>query len=302
MKGAKIAGIFAAAGFVLSFVSGLFSGGGAGRVIGMAVLFAAVFGALGAAVQWLSNGVLNVAGASDGGAIGEHNSVNKAHKTGAAVDIVVKDEELPSEENSPRFFVGSNHQMLNASDYGTKTRYTDTSGASASFGGAQAVSGGIEAAGSASEGGTAHSAVSSTVEKTDTVSALSSPSGGSPSASSSAGVSSTGNTAAASFEPIALGTEKVQTVDSSAAGAAISPVRTVGKEDDLEDELDEIPEFQGFATVEDDGSSRNISGDMIEDSDFSQEGAPIRRKGTGAETQDAALMAKAISTVLAKDK
>lgn len=297
MKGAKIAGAFAAAGFVLSFVSGLFSGGGVGHVLGMAVLFAVVFGALGCVVQWLAMGVLNVNNASDSGAADGQAVADKTRKTGATIDVIVKDEELPSEENSPRFFVGNNHQMLNASDYGTGRERDEYQSVSADS--EEAVLGGDGRSAPVQE----DTSLDRSLADNSAAVAASKAEGSEPIAKSSVLSNNTSSKpSTAGFEPITLGTEKVQVADFGGGRTVSSARKATQDEDDLEDELDEIPEFQGFATVEDDGSPRNISGEMIEDSDFSQDGAPIKKKVTVAETQDAALMAKAISTVLATDK
>ena len=73
---------------------------------------------------------------------------------------------------------------------------------------------------------------------------------------------------------------------------------TVYSNDDLEhledDSLDELPELQDLKTSESDAN-------VIKDSDFSKAGNKSESK-SGSSVQDAQLMAKAISTVLAKDK
>lgn len=297
MKESKMIGAFAAAGFLLSFVSGLFSGGGIFRIIGMALLFAAVFAGLGVAIVWLSKGVLNV----DGGGEAADDTSDKASKLGSTIDVVIKDEELPSEENSPRFFVGNNHQMLNPSDYGQSPAQGALDPLSPSdknkvaLDAAPIASKADDSASSAAPASVVTAAPSRLASASAATAVSNSSDAAGASVTASASSSSTPEADAASaFEPMELGKEKLQS--KSAPAAAIASA------DELEDELDEIPEFQGFATVQDDGSARNINGEMIEDSDFSQAGAPIKRKAPETGTQDAALMAKAISTVLAKDK
>lgn len=315
MKNTKIIGAFAAAGFLLSFVSGLFSGGGAIRILGMALLFAFVFALIGAAIDWLSQGVLNVSSNAD---VADDNAASdKPPKPGATIDVVIKDEELPSEENSPRFFVGNNHQMLNASDYGAKKTAPDplmpsshahTDAASTPPSPAISASAQTASAGAVNKATSASSSTvpsSTDVAPTSTIPAsnafISTPIASSTVSSGTASASSAVTTPvtsedAGTFEPMELATEKLQST--SAPATASKPIQSA---DELEDELDEIPEFQGFAAAEDDGSARNIAGEMIEDSDFSQAGAPVKKKPVDV-PQDAALMAKAISTVLAKDK
>lgn len=302
MKGAKLAGIFAAAGFVLSFISGLFSRGGVAHVIGMALIFALVFAALGAAIQWLTGGVLNVDGASyEGDAVDDGAVSEKAAKGASKIDIVVKDEELPSEDNSPRFFVGNNHQMLDASDYGAEAKPYDPLSPNNAVSNANPVSTTEHSGGDVNNLDTlAPESPLTSKPKTDNVTSVK------PARQKVSDSGASIGAAESVFEPITLGTETVESVPSSTpsgGGGAVAPVKAAKNVEELEDELDEIPEFQGFATTEDDGLARNIDGEMIEDSDFSTAGAPIKKsRKSGAETQDAALMAKAISTVLAKDK
>lgn len=313
MQNAKIVGAFAVAGFLLSFVSGLFSGGGVGRVIGMAVLFGLVFALLGVAIVWLTKGLMATGGSGGGDASSadDNTAADKNAKPGSVIDVVVKDDELPSEENAPRFFVGDNHQMLNDSDYGAKRAGPDLlspatsvgSSAAASSAPAASSAGGAATSAAVSDGGTASTAPSASSSGVVGSAPGAASSGASPAASSAPKANEPQAAAplpatdGLKFEPITLGKEKLQ---SKSASDKAAPAATHG-DDALAEELDEIPEFQGFATVQDDGSARNIAGEMIEDSSFSQAGAPVKKKEPQTEPQDAALMAKAISTVLAND-
>ncbi|MBQ9494549.1 MAG: hypothetical protein IJR50_02785 [Treponema sp.] len=114
MKKLKFVISFAAFGFLLSFLFGLFSRSGIVRILLVALIFCAIFAVLGFVIQLLLDTILHVDNvqAASSVAIG-----SVAPKTGSHVDIVVQDEALPTDENAPQFFVGENHQMLNEEDY-----------------------------------------------------------------------------------------------------------------------------------------------------------------------------------------
>ncbi|MCK9171010.1 MAG: hypothetical protein M0P01_11415 [Treponema sp.] len=262
MKNIRFTIGFAVCGFLLSFTAGLFSHSGFGHKLLLAVIFGAVFGALALFIQFLMEGVLSV----DGQTVSAESAVDTAPKTGGVVDITVQDEELPIEENSPQFFVGNNHQMLNKSDY--------------------------------SENGNTISGFSkqpeSPVNDIDTIHELDQTDSGKeiPEVADSS-VSEEG------FVPVSLqenaenlsGTEAVKPV-------TIKPAADFDDTEDVQnlenDTLDELPDLKDLKTS---GSDDNI----IEDSDFSKAGT-TKQNDEKADGKDAAVMARAISTVLAKDK
>ena len=110
MKNMKFILGFSVFGFLLSIFSSFRT---VARSMGtrfvIAIGFALVFACLAFAIQFvLSKFVTTESYApSEEGAPVVQNSGN-SHP----VDIVIQDEDLPSEENDAQFFVGSNHQML----------------------------------------------------------------------------------------------------------------------------------------------------------------------------------------------
>ena len=119
MRSAKYIGLFAACGFILSFVSGLFSHSSILSVLLKALIFAVIFGLLGFGISFIYSKFL-----SDGSG-GEFQSDYSADTSsvpsagsalGNNVDITIQDEELAPSESENHYVVGDNHQMLNDSD------------------------------------------------------------------------------------------------------------------------------------------------------------------------------------------
>jgi len=121
MKNIKSVAICAAAGFVLSLISGFFSKSGFGHIILMALIFAIVFGLLGFGISIVFDKFLNVETASnespDTSASEGFVPSSEKRNLGQNVDIVIQDEPLEPSSNPNRYDVGENHQMLNESDY-----------------------------------------------------------------------------------------------------------------------------------------------------------------------------------------
>jgi len=119
MRGVKIGSVFAACGFLLSFVSGLFSHTSILSVLLKAVIFAVCFGLLGFAIDLVFSKFL--AGESSGDIGVEVSpeakvSSGKQNTTGNIVDITIQDEELDNSGSGNHFVTNDNHQMLNDSD------------------------------------------------------------------------------------------------------------------------------------------------------------------------------------------
>lgn len=293
VKNIKFVLISASCGFLLSFICGLFSHGGFLHMIVMAVIFGIVFGALAALIQFLGNGILNVDNVPSPAAAGDA-PVDASPKTGSIVNLTIKDEDLPTEENSPQFFVGSNHQMLSKNDYVPDNGHGRESAAQA-----QQVQ-------TDTTGNTDFSRQTSGVDGIDTLKDKDLP---------SEPVAETENDAAKKpagsgngFIPMPLqetarnmsGTEAgsagaQKPVEEDVPSADASSADDSSEEDTLEDEsLDELPDLEDMKTA---GSDE----DIVEDSDFSKAGSK-EKKTDAPEVKDAALMAKAISTILTKDK
>ena len=119
MKNLKFIAGFSIFGFLLSIFSSLknVSRSFGGRFF-IALCFALGFGILAAAIMFVTQKFVlaeNTADISDSGnssGKNPHNSVSGSQP----VDIVVQDEDLPSEDGGPQFYVGENHQMLNDED------------------------------------------------------------------------------------------------------------------------------------------------------------------------------------------
>ena len=230
---------FALGGFLISFFFGFFSRGGIGRMLLFAFIFAAVFAVVGFAVQFIGTTFLNIDGGTDGADV--HGT------TGNNVDIVVQDEELPTEDGSPEFYVGGNHQMLNKEDYSGEK--------GGRFAGASDGSEGID---------TTHAA------------------NGAALADAQTGQSDDG------FVPVGLH-ESARTISGKEAG--------VNSDDGFslkDDTLDDLPDLEDLAP----------SGEIIEDTAFSAASDTTKKsdKASKYSEKDTTLMAKAISTALAKDK
>ncbi|MCR4579637.1 MAG: hypothetical protein K5681_04740 [Treponema sp.] len=110
---------FAVFGFVLSFVSSLFSPHSSFiHKLLVALLFAVIFAILGFVIKIVFDKFLND---SDGDfssdfAPSAQSVVTAGPQKGQLVDIVIQDEEIAPGESSNRFVVGDNHQMLNDTD------------------------------------------------------------------------------------------------------------------------------------------------------------------------------------------
>lgn len=119
MKNLKFIAGFSIFGFLLSIFSSLknVSRSFGGRFF-IALCFALGFGILAAAIMFvtqkfvLAENTADISGSGNSSEKNPHNSVSGSQP----VDIVVQDEDLPSEDGGPQFYVGENHQMLNDED------------------------------------------------------------------------------------------------------------------------------------------------------------------------------------------
>ncbi len=122
MRGIKIGSVFAVCGFLLSFVSGLFSHSSFFSVLMKAFIFAIIFGLLGFVIDFVFEKFLASDTTSEfGGENGEINSSSSPSTVGNLVDITIQDEDLERSESDNHFVVNGNHQMLNESDLEQKS-------------------------------------------------------------------------------------------------------------------------------------------------------------------------------------
>ena len=114
MKNSKLIIVSASAGFVLSFIFGLFSHSRFIRIFLTAVLFALIFALLAILISFVYTKFLDVDGTAPGIALaGNGSAKNSSNHT---VDIVISESDLEQTGNSNHFDVGNNKQMLNDSD------------------------------------------------------------------------------------------------------------------------------------------------------------------------------------------
>lgn len=117
MKSVKVIAGFGLFGFLLSFFTGLIAGRKFGHIIVDALIFLFVFAAIGALIYFFAGKIIFSNTDSDG--LGDSVSEQRQStptSSNHAVDILVEDEDLPAEENASQFFVGTGHQMLNEGD------------------------------------------------------------------------------------------------------------------------------------------------------------------------------------------
>ena len=275
MKNIKIPAAFAICGFLLSFIAGLFSHSHFGHIFLMALLFACIFAALGFIIQYLSGNVLSVEESAVAESASSSDEASQPAKKGTVVDIKVGDEDLPSEENSPQFFVGTNHQMLSKND--------------------------ISASGKSEQPASKESQSQTMDTKIQDIDTVPSPDEGSE-------IPET-NTAPADddgFVPIPL-QETAGNITGKEAGV---PVKEKKKSDDIssdetaesesvkDETIDDLPDLQDMKSDDEEADE-----ELVEDSEFSRKGEKTHKNSKAEnDVKDAALMAKAISTVLAKDK
>ena len=119
MRNIKFISVFAAIGFILSFVFGFFSHSSFITILLKALLFGAIFVGLGFLISFIFNKFLVDSDSLDLG--GEDNgemssNSDSSNYAGQNIDIVVEDEALPQSDSDNHFIVGDNHQMLKSTD------------------------------------------------------------------------------------------------------------------------------------------------------------------------------------------
>ena len=261
MRSAKYIGLFAACGFVLSFVSGLFSHSAILSVLLKALIFAVVFGLLGFGISFIYSKFLS--DGTGGDLQGDYTAepapgAAQPSQVGQNVDITIQDEELKPSESENHFVIGEKHQMLNDSDV------RESSG------------GGANTAANDSSPGFVP------LRNFETVKNIS------------------GKEAVIPAEAVAA--QPVQEEIPAESPQPQPQVSSFPANNNVEGGIDTLPDMENFVFSE--GSASESEGDDSDpgtESDvFSSSGS--RRKSDGpAEVQDAALMAKAISSVLSDE-
>ncbi len=282
--------ISAAVGFVLSFFIGLIFGVNILHLLIRAAIFAAVFAALSVGITYIYKSFL-----SDGSVSDSDSTVSAETKpaAGSVVNIVVDDSTLKDDGSSPKFSV-TNSSVLDG-----ESLVEDEKKSSAEKTGFSNPQPSVLSENNADEkkAESVKPVIQQKNEKSD-----------SKASNSASETKNTGNSAGG-FVPAGLsaittgGGKKVS--DSNAVQSDVSEVEKNGEkapqnESDNSDEesIDNLPDIGG---VDFDGSSAS-SGSVITDSDFATGGSPVSSAAAGkVGNQDAATMAKAIATLLAKD-
>ena len=256
MRSAKYVGLFVACGFILSFVSGLFSHSSILSVLLKALIFAVVFGALGFGISFIFNKFLS--DGSGGDFQSDYTADSSDAPAGASalgqnVDITIQDEELKPSESENHFVVGDNHQMLNDSD----VRNSANAAAQAP---------------DSSQGFVP-------LRNFETVKNFSGKEAVIPSEAV------TSEAPAASSAPAVSSAPANANVETNAAGG-----------------IDTLPDMENFVFSNDsDSNSEDDDSDAVTESEFVSSVSSHKKNDGPAEVQDAALMAKAISSVLSDE-
>ena len=254
MRGLKVVIPFAACGFILSFVAGLFSHTSILSVLLKALIFAILFGVLGLAIGFVYSKFLDDGTSDYQGDTSEGFSQTSAPSSalGQKVDITIQDEELEKSESENHFVVGDNHQMLNDSDV-KNTKNESVEDSSQGF---------------------------VPLRNFETVKNFS------------------GKEAQS---PFVAGSSNSTSGESNESSEASSSVRSQIDSSD-NDSLDTLPDMENFAFGGDDSNSDDVS--EIHNSDSDSEFVSVSsgsKKQEEVEVKDAALMAKAISSVLSDE-
>ena len=268
MKNIKFIIGFSIFGFLLSFVSGFASNLTFFKMLLNAFIFLFVFAFLGAAIvfiwdKFLSSEFQNAEYSSS-------KTVNPSKSAGQTVDITIQDEALQNDDNASQFYVGSNHQMLTKEDVNGKTN-SDSSN--------------LEQSNSSQKNdswGSDIKTVTANSEKQD---------------------DSTANNAG--FVPVALA-ENPGNISSNEAKSGLEYKNidnsSMNNESSGSVELDVLPDLQELQNIQEMTSSKDVQeAPSVESTGFVVEDAKKAVSEANTESKDAALMAKAISTLLSKE-
>lgn len=254
--------------FVLSFFTALISHAGFLRSLIRGGILAVIFGALSVGITFLYNKFLSDGSSGESSADDGQNPAPIGNK----VDITIDDAELQEEENTPRFVLTGQNQMLNKDDLGERKSVqldnineeprpveTVSSGA------------GVQHTSAVTNNGSENSSDSKSDEK-----------------------------AAPAFKPVSLGqvtggdSDELPAIENSLGDGSFLKQG----EDESEDTLDVLPDM---------GAPSKAHDDTVTDSEFASGGKnksrlsdPMFPDGSMAESKDAALMAEALRTVLKK--
>lgn len=289
MKNFKFIAGFSIFGFLLSILSSFHTVARSGGTrFFIAVAFALAFGILAAVIQFVAQKFVFAENGSD---FSENSARNTQNSSGnQPVDIVIQDEELPAEENGSQFFVGTNHQMLNKEDLQDVKSVSETENTSVSSLDSEPHS---EPQNNGAQSGNSAD-VAQQIKNEN---------------------SSSGNSG---FVPLnfAENPSNISSVESKSMSEIKSdekksldeslPVFTTpGNSGNDSETLDVLPDLESFSEAqasdssENSGFAENTSFSENKDTNYASGGGYSKEKSSA---QDAEVMAKAISTLLSKDK
>lgn len=271
----------ACAAFVLSFVIAIASKSGFPVSLLKATIFGLLFGAIAVGVQFVYAKFL-----ADGTAAPAE-AAEEPKVAGSKVDLVVSEEDLPDDKESPAFYVEGKH-VLSSDDvgkpFGRPAAAAETASNSVAFGAAEQNEA-LEAAEQVRE----QKAAENITQKAAEIQAKSREPEGVPAPQAAKSAESPAPQASEpqpAFAPINL----------AASGAAASSDSAGGG-----DELDDLPDI---GEIGGGSSAEGQDEDVIEDSEFAEEGMVHPRRqtefsdGKVADVKDAPVMAEAIRTIL----
>lgn len=264
MKNIKFIIGFSIFGFLISFVSGFASNSTFLKMLLNAFIFLFVFAFLGAAIVFLWDKFLSTE--FQNAEYVTSRNVNSSKTEGQTVDITIQDEALQNDDNASQFFVGSNHQMLTKEDVAEKVKNNN--------------------------------ATSDSPEKVDSWGADIK----TVSVDKKQDVSDENNSG---FVPVALA-ENPANISSSEAKSGVEYKNIDNNSKNNESsgsvELDVLPDLQELQNIQEMTSSKDVQeAPSVESTGFVVEDAKKAVSEANADSKDAALMAKAISTLLSKE-
>lgn len=259
----KMCSFTAAIAFVLSFFIALISGAGFGISLLRAIILAVCFGALSVGISFVYDKFLNEKSYD---ASSTESTSDSAPTIGNKVDITIDDEELQEDDETPKFVLTGQNQMLSSDDLKSKPMQVDNineeSGHGSGYSKTQTAS---------------SSAVSSSVSSK-------------PSSSDSP---------APAFKPVSLGqsseleTDELPAIENTLGDGSFLKQDSEQYSEDL---LDVLPDM---------GAGTKAAEQTVTDIEFAVGGKTTSRlneamfpDGTMAESKDAVLMAEALRTVL----
>lgn len=257
---------FAAVGFVLSFLFGLFSGVGFLHILLRAVIFAAVFAVLSILISFLEEKFLSL---PQDLSISEGESSARP-VTGGSVNITIDDDSLPDDDQGPQFTVSENRPSLGSEQLRSDSQRAPVQPQRP----VQTKSEDLESVRMASEAPSAPPAEESVSE-----SSVASPMQSVPAQESPA------------FQPVNLAQRESSSSPQNESDGG---------------QLKELSDLPDIGSVSADSPVLTAGSEVISDSEFASEGQPVSpaksfADGSSITTQNASVMAQAIRTILAKE-